>query len=96
MTTAPDGNVTDEAPVDLDNAPLRRLLTLIRPYVWVTGIIPTGVAVYALRHTHPSWLEARGIASDASFGRYGDRDPVRDLGFRTGRPARWRCGRHAL
>jgi integrase len=52
--------------------------------------------LHSLRHTAAYRMEARGIASDASFGRFGDRDSVRDLGFRTGRPARWRRGRHAL
>jgi integrase/recombinase XerC len=55
-----------------------------------------GLRPHRLRHSYGTRLQARGIASDASFGRFGDRDPVRDLGFRTGRPARWRRGRHAL
>ena len=54
------------------------------------------LTLHSLRHTAAYRMEARGIASDASFGRFGDRDSVRDLGFRTGRPARWRRGRHAL
>ncbi|HZM67306.1 MAG TPA: tyrosine-type recombinase/integrase, partial [Nakamurella sp.] len=42
----------------------------------------TGYGPHALRHTFATQLEVRGIASDASFDGYGDRDLLRDLGFR--------------
>jgi hypothetical protein len=35
-----------------------------------------------LRHSFASNVKVRGIASDASFDVFGDRDPLRDLGFR--------------
>jgi integrase len=40
------------------------------------------VPLHTLRHTCVSLLQVRGIASDASFDGCGDRDLVRDLGFR--------------
>jgi integrase len=65
-------------------------------FIRANAMLGANWSLHDLRHTAAYRMEARGIASDASFGRFGDRDPVRDLGFRTGRPARWRCGRHAL
>ena len=40
------------------------------------------LAAHRLRHTLATGLQVRGIASDASFETIGDRDLVRDLGFR--------------
>ena len=50
---------------------------------------------HALRHTCAMSLKVRGIASDASFGRVGDWDLVRDLGFGAGCLVLRRRGRHA-
>jgi integrase len=40
------------------------------------------ITPHDLRHTAVSLAKVRGIASDASFDGFGDRDLVRDLGFR--------------
>jgi integrase len=40
------------------------------------------VTPHQLRHTLATQAKVRGIASDASFDGFGDRDLVRDLGFR--------------
>ncbi|MGH3561273.1 MAG: hypothetical protein ACRDTN_05575, partial [Mycobacterium sp.] len=51
---------------------------------------------HRFRHTRLTRLEVREIASDASFGVVGDRDPVRDLGFEAAAGPAWRYGRHAI
>jgi integrase len=43
---------------------------------------PVHLTPHQWRHTFASRLKVRGIASDASFDGFGDRDLVRDLGFR--------------
>ena len=40
------------------------------------------ITPHQLRHTYATAMEVRGIAFDASFDGFGDRDLVRDLGFR--------------
>lgn len=57
--------------------------------------LPPELDLHSLRHSYITHLKVRGIASDASFDRNGDRDPVRDLGFRGLPAAGWMLGRHA-
>ena len=54
------------------------------------------IRVHDARHTCATLMQVRGIASDASFGVVGDRDPVRDFGFGVAAGAAWRYGRHAI
>ena len=53
--------------------------------VWAPAVEAAGLGplrIHELRHTSVSLAKVRGIALDASFDLFGDRDLVRDLGFR--------------
>ena len=60
---------------------LRDVITQVAKNAGLPHITP-----HQLRHTYATALEVRGIAFDASFVGVGDRDPVRDLGFRVLQP----------